>query len=201
MLLKRSSFFIIAGLSIWLIIRYPLRPYLQASRYLKSPELVFVLGGDIKRELAGIGLANTLNLPLIISGGSNPEYAHWMIKESGVPKKNVKLDYRAKDTLENFTSIVEDLHLKGINHALLVTSEDHLARALLMGNLIAGSRGIKLTPIAISCAPECKKESLPKKLFDLFRAVGWIITGQDPKDWAKQNFPKVTTFSEKIFRD
>ena len=104
MLLKRSSFFIIAGLSIWLIIRYPLRPYLQASRYQKAPELVFVLGGDIKRELAGIGLANTLKLPLIISGGSNPEYAHWMIKESGASKENVKLDYRAKDTLENFTS-------------------------------------------------------------------------------------------------
>ncbi len=191
MKLLRAEVIAILSLLIWLIGAGPLKPYRKAVLNKNSPELILVLGGDVDRERVGLDIANDLNLPLLLSGGSNPEHAKWLVKKSGIPLNRVTLDYRAKDTLTNFTSIVDELVLKQISHALLITSEDHLPRAAAVGNIVAGSRGIKLTTIPVSCFPECKKESIQKNFFDLVRAITWVATGKDPKEITKkawQNF-------------
>jgi uncharacterized SAM-binding protein YcdF (DUF218 family) len=114
--------------------------------------MILVLGGDKDRELAAADLARRDGLPVVVSGGSNPEYAHWIFEErEGLPSHQVQLDYRARDTLSNFTSLVDDLRRARIRHALLVTSRDHMDRALLVGRIVAGSRGIHLTPVPVPC--------------------------------------------------
>jgi uncharacterized SAM-binding protein YcdF (DUF218 family) len=116
--------------------------------------MILVLGGDKDRELVAADLARRDGLPVVVSGGTNPEYAHWIFEErEGLPSHQVQLDYRASDTLSNFTSLVDDLHKARIRHALLVTSSDHLERALLVGRIVAGSRGIQLTPVAVNVRP------------------------------------------------
>ena len=181
---------IASGLCIYLVYQLINSPFQKLLFIQESPQVVFVLGGDLRREKAGIKVAKKLNLPLIISSGSNPEYAEWLMKKEGIKQNQFKLDYRAKDTLTNFTSIIDELSLKGINHMYLITSEDHLPRALIVGNIIAGSRGIKLTSISVSCKPHCKKEGLKKKMFDLLRASTWVVLNKDLKEIAENNLYK-----------
>ncbi len=147
----------------------------------KTPELILVLGGDIEREHVGVKIAKAMNLPLLISGGSNPEYAEWLIKMSGLKPNQAIFDYRANDTLENFTSIIGELSAKKISNILLVTSEDHLPRAMAIGRIIAGSRGISLIPFPVPCNLQCNEEGLEKIIIDLIRALAWVLTGSDPK--------------------
>ena len=168
----------------------PLKPYLKAAINHSPAQLILVLGGDVDREHVGAGLANALGLPLVVSGGSNPEHAQWLIKKAGIPYGQAKLDYRPKDTLGNFTSTVDDLTLRGIRHVLLVTSEDHLPRAMAVGQVVAGSRGIRLTGISVSCAPACVEEGASKRIVDSIRAFVWVITGKDMKEWVKPYWDK-----------
>ena len=154
------------------------------------PQLILVLGGDVARERHAAALAEDLGLPVVVSGGSNPEYAHWLFEQrQGLSPGQVQLDYRARDTLSNFTSLVDDLRRARIRHALLVTSSDHMERALLVGRIVAGSRGIHLTPEPVDCADQCVPERRRKVWGDGLRGALWVLTGRDLKGWAAEHLP------------
>ena len=100
----------------------------------------------------------------------------------------MQLDYRATDTLSNFTSVVDELKRAKVRHVLLVTSSDHMNRALLVGRLVAGSRGITLTPVSVPCGELCHPEGRRKVWGDGLRAGLWVLTGRDLKAWAAERF-------------
>ena len=180
---------ILAALA-WASTAGPLRPFRQALTTVQPPQRILVLGGDLDRERVGLRLAQKLSLPLVVSGGSNPEYAQWLVRDAGMDQSRVLLDYRAKDTFSNFTSLVDDLKRDGVRHVYLVTSEDHLPRAMTVGRLVAGSRGIRLTGVPVACQPACREETWGKRLGDGIRALTWVITGRDLKPWALRNWPQ-----------
>ena len=101
----RAGFLLSAGLMIWLVVRGPLAPRSRALLDTAPPQQVLVLGGDVERERVGARLARQLDLPLLVSGGSNPEYASWLVQEEGLTTDQVQLDYRARDTLSNLSLI------------------------------------------------------------------------------------------------
>ncbi len=169
----------------------PLQPYRQALFTDQGPERILVLGGDVDRERVGLKLARQMRLPLVVSGGSNPEYAHWLMEEEGLSEGQVVLDYRASDTLGNFTSLVDDLQRDRVQHVLLVTSEDHLPRALMVGSVVAGSRGIRLTGVPVACSDRCELESAGKRWGDGLRALAWVLTGHDLKPWARAQWDRL----------
>ncbi len=171
---------------VWACTSGPLRPFREALTTHQLPQRILVLGGDLDRERVGVHLAQQLELPLVVSGGSNPEYAQWLVRDAGLDHNRVVLDYRAKDTFSNFTSLVDDLKRDGVRHVLLVTSEDHLPRAMTVGRLVAGSRGIRLTGVPVACEPSCQEERLGKRLGDGIRSLIWVVTGQDLKAWAQR---------------
>lgn len=154
------------------------------------PQMILVLGGDVAREQVAAELARQQGLPVVVSGGSNPEYAQWLFgQREGLPPDQVLLDYRAQDTVSNFTSLVDDLRRARIRHALLVTSSDHMQRALLVGRLVAGSRGIHLTPVPVSCGGRCIQEPGSKLWRDGLRSVLWVVSGHDLRGWAAAHLP------------
>ena len=171
----------------------PLRPFVEAALTNHRPQRILVLGGDADRERMGLHLARRLDLPLVVSGGTNPEYAQMLMRDAGLAPERVRLDYRAKDTLGNFTSLVDELQRDGVHHLLLVTSEDHLPRAMAVGAIVAGSRGIRLTGVPVSCRPNCRDESLGKRFGDGLRAAAWVVTGRDFKPWARRQWPQLFT--------
>ncbi len=153
------------------------------ERPVRQPQLILVLGGDVDREKVAGQLARRYGLPVVVSGGSNPEYAQWLFGQEGLQRHQFQLDYRARDTLGNFTTIVDDLRRSGVRHVLLVTSSDHMDRALLVGRIVAGSRGIQLSPVPVSCGERCRWEGRRKVWGDGLRAVAWVISGRDLKPW------------------
>ena len=94
-----TSFLLAGGLLVWLSTLGPLNSYRKAIVNSKPTQIVVVLGGDVRRERLGLKISNAINIPVVFSGGSNPEYAKWLVKKSGIPTKLAKLDYRGKDTL------------------------------------------------------------------------------------------------------
>jgi uncharacterized SAM-binding protein YcdF (DUF218 family) len=147
-----------------------------------------VLGGDADREEVAAVIARRERLPVLVTGGTNPEYARWLFQErQGLPADLVQLDYRARDTLSNFTSLVEDLRQARIRNVYLVTSADHMDRALAVGRIVAGSRGIHLTPISVPCGELCVEEGRSKVWGDGVRAAIWVMTGRDLRMWAAEH--------------
>ena len=105
----RAGMVLTTALAVWAVSKGPLAPYRRALLDHSPPQLVLVLGGDVDRERVGARLARELALPLLVSGGSNPEYASWLVQDEGLDARYVQLDYRARDTLGNFTSLVDEL--------------------------------------------------------------------------------------------
>lgn len=152
------------------------------------PQMILVLGGDADREREAARLAREDGLPVVVSGGTNPEYARWLFEQrEGVPPSRLRLDYRATDTLTNFTSLADDLRRARIRHALLVTSSDHMQRAMLVGRIVAGSRGIHLTPVAVPCGDRCDPEGRRLVWGDGLRALIWVVSGRDVRHWAEEH--------------
>ena len=185
------SLLLVSALIAGVAVARPLRPFAKAALTRQDPQRILVLGGDADRERIGLRLARQLKLPLVVSGGTNPEYAQWLMEHEGLGRNEVRLDYRAQDTLGNFTSLVDELQGEGIEHLLLVTSEDHLPRALVVGGIVAGSRGIRLTGVPVSCAARCRAESMGKRWGDGLRALAWVVTGRDLKHWARSRWPEL----------
>jgi uncharacterized SAM-binding protein YcdF (DUF218 family) len=141
-----------------------------------QPQAIFVLGGEEGREIFAAKFAYTHpNLPIWISGGAPPEYARRVFKKAGVSTDNLHLDYRAIDTVTNFTTLVDRFESKGITSVYLVTSNDHIQRARVIGEMVFGSRGIKVKPVTFTS--NRPSEPIQKTVRDGFRSLLWLITG------------------------
>lgn len=157
----------------------------QVQAQLQSPEAILVLGGSIDREQYAAKLAQQHpDLPVWVSSGSNPEYAEWLFQEAQIDPERVTLDYRAVDTVTNFTTLVDDLKANQISCVYLVTSDYHMRRASVIGEIVLGSRGISFRPLAVPSG-EPAPEALTRSLRDGARAVVWVLTGQTGSAWAE----------------
>lgn len=150
-----------------------------------EPEAIFVLGGEVQREkFAAEVAAKHPKIPIWVSGGAPANYARKVFKKESIDLKRVHLDYQATDTLTNFTSMVDELRAAGISSVYLVTSDDHMNRSRLVGEIIFGSHGIAVKPVSfVSGRPD---ESWGKVSLDGSRALMWLLTGQTGASLAKQ---------------
>jgi uncharacterized SAM-binding protein YcdF (DUF218 family) len=165
----RVLFLPIAAILLWM-------GYWQIASYLVEPEAVVVLGGHENRERYAAKLAQQHpQLPVWISSGSPKAYAERIFTKAGITRERLYLDYGARDTVTNFTTLVDRLKERGIDSVYLITSENHMLRALIIGEIVFGSRGIKIKPIASPA--DSPPESLGKCLRDTFRAILWVTTG------------------------
>ncbi len=141
-----------------------------------QPQAIFILGGEEEREIFGAKVAHTHpRLPVWISSGAPPTYAKRVFKKAGVSADNLHLDYQAIDTVTNFTTLVDRFKSQGITSVYLVTSDDHLPRARVIGEIVFGSKGIKVKPITFESGRD--SEPTQKTVRDGFRSILWLMTG------------------------
>ena len=142
-----------------------------------QPQAIFVLGGHENRERAAAKLAAQYpNLSVWISSGSPEGYVKRIFAKAGIKRDRLHLNYQAQDTVTNFTSLVNDLKSQGIKSVYLITSDNHMTRARLVGEIIFGSQGIILKPLAVTS--NCPAETPQKSLRDIVRALLWVTTGR-----------------------
>jgi len=155
----------------------------QVKAKLRDPEAILVLGGATEREHFAAEFARQHpELDVWISSGTNPEYAQWIFQEAEIDPARVHLDYRAVDTVTNFTTLVKDLESAGIESVYLVTSDYHMRRAAIIAQVVLGRYDIAFQPVSVpSTDPE--PEPLVRGIRDGARAVFWVFTGQTGSSW------------------
>ena len=158
--------------------------YQQLQSEFQRPQALLVLGGDKQRELFAAKFAQKHpSLPIWVSSGTNPEFAEWVFSEAGIESYRLHLDYRAVDTVTNFTTLVDELKAKGIESVYLITSDDHMRRAQIIGEIVLGSRGISFKPVAVPSGRT--PEPMEKAVRDGARAILWLTTGYTGADFSQ----------------
>lgn len=146
-----------------------------AQQQSPSPELILVLGGSSDREVLAAQLAhNNPELKIWVSSGSSS--AAQIFQQSGISASRLHLDQRATDTVTNFTTVVNDLKQRGIQHVYVLTSDYHMPRATAIATVVLGSQGITFTPIEVSGVD--RQESKLRVLRDVGRSTIWLMTGR-----------------------
>lgn len=144
-----------------------------------QPQAILVLGGSTKRlereKFTADFAKQHPNLPIWISGGSPPGVTKKVFIKAGINSKRLYLDYRANNTVENFTTLVDDLQKRGIKKLYLVTSDYHMRRATIIGEIVLGSRGIDFQ--AVSVPSRTNSEPIEKSIRDGVRSIFWVATG------------------------
>ena len=154
--------------------------YKEIKSHLTQPQALLVLGGSttaLEREKFAAQLAREHpDLPIWISGGSpNQKYTERVFVKAGIDPRRLHLDYQAVDTVTNFTTLVDELQARGIKSVYLITSDYHMRRARVIGEIVLGSRGIEFKPVPVPS--ERTPEPVEKAIRDGARALLWVTTG------------------------
>ncbi|MBF2007166.1 YdcF family protein [Chlorogloeopsis fritschii PCC 9212] len=153
--------------------------YKEIQSQFHQPQAILVLGGStrkLEREKFTADFARKHpNLPIWISGGSPPSVTRKVFTKAGIDTKRLHLDYRANNTVENFTTLVGELENTGIKSVYLITSDFHMRRATVVGEIVLGSRGITFKPVPVPS--DNSPEPLAKSIRDGVRSIVWVATG------------------------
>ncbi len=180
--ISRISWFLVGFLvTFWI-------GYQQFAGSIEPPQALLVLGGAIEREVFAAEFARQHpNLDIWVSSGTNPEYAEWLFSQAGISQTRLHLDYDAVDTVTNFTTIVDKFKSQGITSIYLVTSDDHMRRATVIGKIILGSRGITFKPLPVPSGRS--PEPIEKVIRDGIRGIVWLTTGYTGANFSHQFSP------------
>jgi uncharacterized SAM-binding protein YcdF (DUF218 family) len=171
--------------------------YDQLRNYWEQPQAVLVLGGSTERERFAAEFARQHpDLPIWVSGGSTKAWSEQVFAKAGVQGDRVHLDYQAIDTVTNFTTVVDQLKAQDIHSIYLITSDYHMRRARIIGEIILGSRGISFKPVAIPS--QRPAEPLIKALGDGSRALLWVTTGSTGANFSQALKSYKTDFLEQL---
>ena len=151
--------------------------YREVKRYFLQPQAILVLGGTPQREDFAAKFARQHpDLPIWVSGGSPPEYTESVFEDAGISLSRLYVDRDAVDTVTNFTTLVDKFQARGIHSVYLITSDYHMRRARIIGELVFGSRGIEFKPVPMPS--DQATEPLSKAIRDGARAILWLTTGR-----------------------
>ena len=162
-------------------------------RSLETPQAVLMLGGStsaLEREKFTAKFVsqqpNLEDLEIWISSGGAGKYNNYVRKifiKAGINSEKIHFDEQAVDTVTNFTTLVDELKARGITSVYLVTSDYHIRRAQVIGEVVLGSRGIAFKSVAV---PSNKPpEPIEKAFRDGARAILWVITGSTGADFSR----------------
>ncbi|MTJ53672.1 YdcF family protein [Anabaena sp. UHCC 0253] len=141
------------------------------------PQAILTLGGDVEREKFTAQFAQQHpHLNIWVSSGRPAKQAHEIFESANISNSRLHLDYRAVDTVTNFTTLVADFQSYKIQHIYLITAAYHIPRAKIIATLILGSRGITFTPVTIP-SPQ-PRESIVRIIRDTGRSILWIVSGR-----------------------
>lgn len=162
---------------VWILISY-IPVQLAIALYLApAPQAILTLGGRTNREEFTAEFAKTHpNLDIWVSSGMEASKAKVFFAAAGIPESRVNFDYRAVDTVTNFTTLVNDFKQRHIRHLYLITSDYHMPRAKAIATIVLGSRGIAFTPVTV---PSYQIPETGWRIGrDVLRSLCWLVTNR-----------------------
>lgn len=173
---QKQLMLLLVGFTLALLLTIPVR---LAIAYYQTPlpQAILTLGGGADREEFTALFARFYpDTKIWVSSGTTPDQARVIFRTAGIADSRVHLDYRAKDTVTNFTTLVDDFQQQQIQHLFVITSKFHMPRAKAIATLVLGSRGIAFTSVSV-LSPAAKPEPTSLILRDIARSILWLITG------------------------
>ncbi|MFM2063167.1 MAG: hypothetical protein RLZZ507_2837 [Cyanobacteriota bacterium] len=186
---KKYCFLALLGFLLVFIGIIPIRIAI-ASYQAPHPQAILTLGGGTERETFTAEFAQEhSHLDIWVSSGTPQAEALAIFENASIPTERIHLDYRAVDTVTNFTTLVNDFQKHHIQHIYLITSDFHIPRAKTIATLILGSQGITFTPISIPT--ERPRESIVRIVRDGGRSLLWIVSGRTGASFNPRFHPPV----------
>ncbi|MFB2936292.1 YdcF family protein [Aerosakkonemataceae cyanobacterium BLCC-F154] len=159
----------------------------------ETPQAVLMLGGStsaLEREKFTAKFVSEHpdleNLDIWISSGGSGKYNNYVRRifiKAGINLEKIHFDEQAVDTVTNFTTLVDELKARGVTSVYLITSDYHIRRAQVIGEIVLGSRGIVFKTVAV---PSRKSpEPVEKAIRDGARAILWVITGSTGESFSR----------------
>lgn len=176
---KSLKYALLTGFGIWLV----LKGWMVLEALQEPPSAIVVLGGGMRREMQAAMLAQAYpDLPVLVSSGSTlPCLYRVFVQEKNVTWQRLTVDFRAVDTVTNFTALLPYLQFEKHRKVFLVVSSGQWQRAAVLGWSIWGSRGIVMEPVRVEGVGH--DESLAKLFRDTVRAFAWIVLGDVTVDY------------------
>jgi hypothetical protein len=113
----------------------------------------------------------------ISTGRPRPEITR-ISNHTSIGSARIELDYRAVDTITNFTTMAPKMSAANISTVYVVTDVTHIDRAMIIANVVLGYYGIK--PVAAPSPNTTKRERewIIRGWRDYLRSVIWFYTGK-----------------------
>jgi uncharacterized SAM-binding protein YcdF (DUF218 family) len=138
-------------------------------------ETILHLGGSLKRLTKTIDLAQkNPSALIIISSEGNPREVTRQLLNAGIERTRIVLDYKAWDTVTNFTKTYETIKNVGTKTLYVVTDDFHMTRSMGICNIVYLTDDIKTV-----ASPSSGGGSEPWSLIigDWLRTLVWKLFG------------------------
>lgn len=143
----------------------------------QAPDTLLVLGGTANRErYAALLIKEHPERRVLIAGGSEDPCIWLIFDKAGAPKSNVWMEHCSRNTFENFIYAAPILRQWHTHKVLLITDLPHAYRALPVGRIILGAKGIWVDLVLV---PNSGGESWRRPLWlDIIFGCLWAVASQ-----------------------
>lgn len=139
------------------------------------------LGGNVERGHVAAKLAQKYpNSRIVISSENSPLKCWDLLQSYGIERGRVIFDYKAWDTVTNFTNTFDLVKSLKTDILHIVTDDFHMRRAFNVARVVYALRDTDLQKHPRQTT-DTRVETLSKVISDCIRALVWRITGNVSK--------------------
>lgn len=167
-----------------------------------APRVILHLGGNTARVYKTLSLALTFpQATIVVSSEADPVFMIDQFRQAGVLDR-VVFNFKAWDTLTNFTDTLRIVRDLGATQVFVVTEPFHMRRAMMLARVIYWLEGIK--PIAAPTSTlSSHRDPIIRLVKDFFRVWVWkwttyVIAEPDLKHARKQT---IQTYAHEAARE
>lgn len=140
--------------------------------------LILELGGNPARLYRVIELARQYpDAKVIISSEGSPDHVVGLLRGAGIPDDRFILDFKAWDTVTNFTHTLQLAKSYAPGIIYVVTDQFHMKRAMAIATAVYFLSGMRIIPSPYMGSEPHDPEDPKYVRDDRFRAWLWRLTG------------------------
>ena len=141
-------------------------------------DVILELGGNPARLYRVLELANQYpDAKIVVSSESSPEHVVGLLRGSGITDDRFILDFKAWDTVTNFTKTLKLICSYKPKKLYVVTDKFHMRRSIAIATAVYFLRGIKVIAEPYLGSEPHPPESDELVRYDRNRSYLWRLTG------------------------
>jgi uncharacterized SAM-binding protein YcdF (DUF218 family) len=141
-------------------------------------DIILELGGNAARLYKVLELASEYpEAKIIISSEGSPDHVVGLLRGAGINDERFLLDFKAWDTVTNFTETVKLIKSFHPKNLYVVTDQFHMKRSMAIATAVYFLSGMRIIPSPYMGSEPHDPEDPKYVRDDRFRAWLWRLTG------------------------